>query len=170
VVEPPQPPVVEPPVVEPPVVQPPVVAGPRWYTHGRGDYRLRLPEGWKVIENTRNKLQDDDFDTLMDPTGQYILICAKVCEKTADADASLRRWLEVKRKQQQRWGPRAYRFTIAGAPAVRLIYLLPDSAQVITRMSVAYGGRRYTINCVAPAATGLDYLPRPVAGLLGTGR
>lgn len=141
----------------------------RWYSHGQGDYRFRIPEGWTLVPGHRNREPDKDFDTLHSPDRRYVIVCSRNARAVGEAGPALAAYRDGQMPEVIGFD----QVTLAGckfdcAPALRIGYVVAKSEIAIWRMAIVHGERRYVINAIAPAAEYGDELPPSMARALGS--
>ncbi|MEQ8854855.1 RHS repeat-associated core domain-containing protein [Gimesia sp.] len=133
----------------------------KWYLHGENDYRFPLLPGWHVEQNSRNKVKDEIFDTVVNQDRSLILICWKGHEDVSDAQTALKQFVAEK-QQEVRQNPQmasnmgtAY-FQVGNAPAARVGYYTAGRQSAVFRISFVKKNRRYVINVVKTGSARLD--------------
>ncbi len=133
----------------------------RWYVHGRGGFRISLPEGWRVEPAHAQTVQDEDFDTVYDDTGKITVVLARVRERVTDVDNALARWRKERLSSlKQRVGEE--RLQLAGYPAMRLSYIEAGGTVAVSRFSLVAFGYRYPLTVYAPPIDETDVVPLKV--------
>jgi hypothetical protein len=141
----------------------------RWYEQPAGYFRIRLPDDWFVEEGVRNLAADPDFDSLKDPTGEFVLICSRTGNSCSIADRILTRFAGLKLGLEHCDQSHVGFLTLGDAPAVRMHYMTrQDPRKAISRMGFVYKNQFFVINTVAPAEAGLSPLPSNLQELVDT--
>ncbi|QDU53064.1 RHS repeat-associated core domain-containing protein [Gimesia panareensis] len=145
----------------------------RWYQHGENDYRFLLPPGWHVEENTRNKVQDEIFDTVVNRDRSLILICWKGHEDVKDAQTALQQYVKEKEQEVKQnpqiaptVGSRYYQ--LVSVPAARVGYYLPGRKSAVFRISFVSNNRRHVINVIKTGSARLDEPSPELASLFNS--
>lgn len=141
----------------------------RWYQQPAGYFRIRLPDGWTVRPEMRNKVADPGFDTIVDPTDAYVLICARSGNSVDSADRVLPRYAAIKLGLEKYRRLQIQQLTMGDAPAVRLSYLTEQTApRAVSRTAFVDRQRFFVINTVAPVEAGTDRLSPNLQEVLDT--
>lgn len=141
----------------------------RWYTQPAGYFRIRLPDDWVVEERVLNLAADPDFDSLKDPTKQFVLICSRGGQSCSSADRMLMRYAGLKLAVEHCERSEVSFLTLGEAPAVRLRYMTSqDPPKAVSHLGFVYQNLFFVINTVAPPEAGLSELSPNLQELLET--
>jgi hypothetical protein len=141
----------------------------RWYSQPAGFFRVRLPQDWVIEERVRNRVADRDFDSLKDPTGQFVVICSRHGSPVSSTDRVLTRFAGLKLGQEKSKRSEVRYLTVGEAPAVRLSYLTEQTPpRSVTRTGFVMKNQFFVINTVAPGEAGTGDLPSNLQQLLDT--
>jgi hypothetical protein len=141
----------------------------RWYTQPAGYFRIRLPDDWVVEERVLNLAADPDFDSLKDPTKQFVLICSRGGQSCSSADRMLMRYAGLKLAVEHCERSEVSFLTLGEAPAVRLRYMTSqDRPKAVSHLGFVYQNLFFVINTVAPPEAGLSELSPNLQELLET--
>ncbi len=141
----------------------------RWYVQPAGQFRIRIPDGWFVEEAVRNKVADADFDSLKDPTGQFVMICCRNGSSVSSADRVLTRFAGMKLYNEKNRRSQVSFLTVGNAEAVRLAYFTKQTpSSAITRTGLVFKNTFFIINTVAPEEAGLESLPTNLQAIMET--
>lgn len=137
-----------------------------WYQHPQGIYRVPLGPGWQVLRGVRGKEKDEQFDTLVDPTRQYSILCWRSSEKVSDEMAALKKYREEKLAElASNKNVHAAGMSINRVPMMRITY--PTAAdRMVSRISAVKNGQRIVINTVSPIGSTAGQLPKLVEDLI----
>jgi len=138
----------------------------RWYRHVEGAYRFRIPEGWRIIPNTRGSVADPEFDTLSNPDGSLKLICQRGHSSADEPAEALDSFTRAKVAEQR--GAKAFHFALKDAPVVRISYPIGNPVGHVSRLSFIRNGKRYIINTVVLGDTQIAKLDPRVSEILGS--
>ena len=141
-------------------------SGKQWYYHGRGDYRFPIPSDWVVRENTARGTSDFDFDTISSPDGRCFLVCARICERVANADAALDRWLAERQRDLSRENIQVTRPEGAARPTLIIYYQESRTGLMVFRISFVAQGRRYPLTLYAKPELGVNGVMQIITPML----
>jgi len=137
-----------------------------WYQHPQGIYRVPLAQGWQVLRGVRGKVKDERFDTLVDPTQQYSILCWRSSEKVSDEMAALKKYREEKLTElASNKNVHAAGMSINRVPMMRITYQISADCMV-SRISAVKNGQRIVINTVSPLGQASGQLPRLMEDLI----
>ncbi|MCA9022514.1 MAG: RHS repeat protein, partial [Planctomycetaceae bacterium] len=123
--------------------------------------------------NTRNKVQDEIFDTVVNRDRSLILICWKGHEDVKDAQTALQQYVKEKEQEVKQnpqiaptVGSRYYQ--LVSVPAARVGYYLPGRKSAVFRISFVSNNRRHVINVIKTGSAHLDEPSPELASLFNS--
>lgn len=132
------------------------------YEHPGRQFSLPVPEGWFVIRGHRNRVVDENFDTLLSPDGREVMIVYRAAMEAPNGEANLRAYEAEKVAEANRTSRASReRIEIAGRHGFRVHYRLDQTNETISRVAFVHGRKLCVINCVHPS-TPSDALPSAI--------
>jgi hypothetical protein len=137
-----------------------------WYQHPQGIYRVPLAKDWQVLRGVRGKVKDEQFDTLVDPTRQYSILCWRSSEKVSDEMTALTKYREEKLAElTSEKNVHAAGMSINRVPMMRITYQT-SADSMVSRISAVKNGQRIVINTVSPLGPASGQLPKLIDDLI----
>ena len=153
-------------LVAQPIPQTPSSSQGSWYRHPHGIYRIPIPAGWSVKSGFRGTAKDDQFDTIVDSSDSYAIICWRSSEKVDDAFSALEKYRKEKLIELAQYKDvHATGFSVDKTLMMRVIYENSDG-RIVSRTSAVKNKQRVVINTVSCRGDVLGQLPKVVEDLL----
>ncbi|HMP78058.1 MAG TPA: PDZ domain-containing protein [Pirellulaceae bacterium] len=120
------------------------------YRHPDGLFTIPLPTDWTIHYGMRGRMRDADYDTLSDLSQERMIICWRGSEPAPDPIAALDKFrTEIQAATSSIRDVQSTGYSLRGTPVVQIIYIQPESGNLICRMAAISQGRRVQFDMVS---------------------
>ncbi|MCX6564837.1 MAG: hypothetical protein NTW38_00165 [Candidatus Aminicenantes bacterium] len=153
---------------QPPVKPHPPITTEQWYTHAEGDYKFKLPKGWKISAKHFFDETSAEYDTIWPADEGLAIICSRAYTLNgAKSDDEMLKEFTAKMLKDNPGAP-SMRLKYGEALAVQIADYDEDARVMHWNVTLSYKGRSYFISVCLPSPSAPAKMPDPPAWMLGS--
>ncbi|HMO92067.1 MAG TPA: PDZ domain-containing protein, partial [Pirellulaceae bacterium] len=139
------------------------------YRHPAGLLTIPLPAEWAIHYGLRGRQRDADFDTLADQRQERLIIFWRGSEPAPDPIAALDKFRsDVQAATSTIRDIQSKGYSLRGVPIVEVVYVQPESGNLICRFAAIAGGQRVHFDMVSRTVPERLMLPQDLQAILTT--